>query len=55
MARSAVKAGVKGSSAHHATVNKDGRRGARSKAEGTPRVTLIPGDGVGPEVIGAAV
>jgi isocitrate dehydrogenase (NAD+) len=36
-------------------VNTDGRRGKSGKAAGTPRVTLIPGDGVGPEVIGAAV
>jgi len=55
MARSAVKAGAKGNSAHHGTVNIDGRRAARHKADATPRVTLIPGDGVGPEVIGAAV
>ena len=61
MARTAAKAGIK--AAHHSKVghgkvgkvNNDGRRGPRSKAEGTPRVTLIPGDGVGPEVIGAAV
>ena len=51
--RTAAKAGVNG--AHHGKVNNDGRRGAGGKAAGTPRVTLIPGDGVGPEVIGAAV
>jgi len=55
MARSAVKAGIKGGGARHGTVNIDGRRSARGKASTTPRVTLIPGDGVGPEVIGAAV
>jgi isocitrate dehydrogenase (NAD+) len=32
-----------------------GPRGARGKAGHPPRVTLIPGDGIGPEVIGAAV
>ena len=53
MVRKARKAGVNGT--HRAKVNSDGRRGARGKGEGTPRVTLIPGDGVGPEVIGAAV
>ncbi len=52
-ARTAAKAG--GNGAHHGKVNSDGRRGARGKAAGAPRVTLIPGDGVGPEVIGAAV
>ncbi|MGZ6176278.1 MAG: isocitrate/isopropylmalate dehydrogenase family protein [Candidatus Binataceae bacterium] len=53
MVRKVRKAGVNGT--HRAKVNSDGRRGARGKGEGTPRVTLIPGDGVGPEVIGAAV
>src|SRR5579872_1474409 len=51
--RKVRKAGVNGT--HRARVNSDGRRGARGKGEGTARVTLIPGDGVGPEVIGAAV
>ena len=55
MARSAVKASVKGGGARHGAVNNDGRRGAGGKGAGTPRVTLIPGDGVGAEVIGAAV
>src|SRR6202051_1812878 len=53
MARTAVRAGSGG--AHRGKVNSDGRRGRRGKAGGTPRVTLIPGDGVGPEVIDAAV
>src|SRR5258708_10659088 len=51
--KAALKAG--GNGAHHAKVSSDGRRGARGKTAGAPRVTLIPGDGVGPEVIGAAV
>ncbi len=41
--------------AHHGGANNKGRRGARGRAAAAPRVTLIPGDGVGPEVIGAAV
>jgi isocitrate dehydrogenase (NAD+) len=53
MARSAAKAKING--AHHAQVNKDGRRVAHGKAATATRVTLIPGDGVGPEVISAAV
>ena len=53
MARKVRNAGVNGT--HRAKANSDGRRGARGKGEGTARVTLIPGDGVGPEVIGAAV
>jgi isocitrate dehydrogenase (NAD+) len=64
MAKSAVKTGSKAKASarvkasarargeHHGTVNHDGRRGAGA---GRPRATLITGDGVGPEVIGAAV
>jgi len=51
--KSAVKARANG--AHRGKVNSDGRRGARGKHSGAPRVTLIPGDGVGPEVIASAV
>jgi isocitrate dehydrogenase (NAD+) len=39
----------------HGGAHNKGRRSARGKGATVPRVTLIPGDGVGPEVIGAAV
>src|ERR1700736_2291297 len=63
MAKSAGRGGVHG--AHHGGAHdgrtrnggahKKARRSARANAAAVPRVTLIPGDGVGPEVIGAAV
>ena len=46
-----------GGRTHRDSVNgiRTERRVRRAKVGGAPRVTLIPGDGVGPEVIGAAV
>ncbi len=53
MVRTSARAGANG--AHHGNLNGADRHRARKRGGGAPRVTLIPGDGVGPEVIGAAV
>jgi len=53
MARTSARAGANG--AHHRNLNGADRHHARKRGSGALRVTLIPGDGIGPEVIGAAV
>ncbi|HLK85648.1 MAG TPA: isocitrate/isopropylmalate dehydrogenase family protein [Candidatus Binataceae bacterium] len=53
MARTSARGGANG--AHRGNLNGADGHGARKRVMGAPHVTLIPGDGVGPEVIGAAV